>query len=54
MFDIPSDHTVDRVTVTAACVEEGAEPEILRDPNKKPVKLKPGLKSKPTRRRNTA
>jgi len=35
-------------------VEEGAEPEILRDPNKKPVKLKPGLKSKPTRRRNTA
>lgn len=54
MFTVPSDHTVDTVTVTDACITAGAEPDILRDPNKKPVKLKPPVKNKTQRRRNTA
>ncbi len=54
MFDIPSDHTVDTVTVTDACVNEGAQPEITRDPDKKPVKLKATVKGRSPKRRYTA
>ena len=31
MFTIPSDLSIRKITITAACVE-GAEPEIYRDP----------------------
>ena len=56
MFNIPSDHTVETVTVTAACVNDGAAPEIVRNPEKKPVKLKATVKGRTTapKRRNTA
>ncbi len=56
MFNIPSDHTVETVTVTAACVNEGTDPEIVRNPDKKPVKLKATVKGRatPQKRRNTA
>ena len=33
MYDIPSDHTIEQVTITAGAVKDGAEPVILRDPN---------------------
>ena len=33
MYDIPSDHTIEQVTITAGAVNDGAEPVILRDPN---------------------
>ena len=46
MFEIPSDHTVDTVTITEACIRDGAEPEITRDPDKKPVKLKATVKGR--------
>ena len=32
MYDIPSDHTIEKVTITADCVKNGAQPEIIRDP----------------------
>ncbi len=56
MFNIPSDHTVETVTVTAACVNNGAEPELVRNPDKKPVKLKATVKGRVAtpKRRNTA
>ena len=54
MFHIPSDHTVDTVTITKECVTDGAEPEIIRDPNKKPVKLKATVKGRDPKRRHTA
>ncbi len=56
MFNIPSDHTVETVTITDACVNDGAAPEILRNPDKKPVKLKATVKGRATapKRRNTA
>jgi ATP-dependent Clp protease ATP-binding subunit ClpX len=32
MYELPSDKTVSAVTITRACVDEGAEPEMVRDP----------------------
>ncbi|MEI3140862.1 MAG: ATP-dependent Clp protease ATP-binding subunit ClpX [Lawsonibacter sp.] len=34
MYDVPSDPTIAKVTINAACVKDGAEPEILRDPER--------------------
>jgi len=34
MYDIPSDPTIVKVTVTAECVKDGAPPELLRDPDR--------------------
>lgn len=54
MFTIPSDHTVETVTVTEACIRDGAAPEIVRDPDKKPMKLKATVKGRSPKRRYTA
>ncbi len=52
MFDIPSDPTVEKVIVTAACVTEGAQPEIVYNADKKAPRMKTALKAKtPTRRK---
>ena len=37
MYDVPSDPTIAKVTINAACVKDGAEPEILRDPQRPPL-----------------
>ncbi len=44
MYDIPSDPTVTRVTITEDCVLRGADPLVERDParTKRPAKLKTG------------
>ena len=34
MYDVPSDPTIIKVTITAPCVKEGAEPELTRDPER--------------------
>ncbi|MBQ2903274.1 MAG: ATP-dependent Clp protease ATP-binding subunit ClpX [Clostridia bacterium] len=41
MYDVPSDVTVERVCITAASVNEGAEPLVERNPNSKRAKLAP-------------
>ncbi len=41
MYDVPSDSTIERVCITAACVNDGAQPIIERDPNRKKVKISP-------------
>ena len=41
MYDVPSDTTVERVCITAASVNDGAEPLIERNPNSKRAKLAP-------------
>ena len=48
MYDIPSDPSIQRVTITAECVRDGAAPEIIRDPEKaeRRVKIKTGSKGK--------
>lgn len=35
MFDIPSETTVEKVLITAACVTDGAKPDIIYNPEKK-------------------
>lgn len=51
MYDVPSDPTVERVCITAASVNDGAEPMIERNPNSKRAKLAPPPKvSKPKAR----
>ncbi|MBR5561515.1 MAG: ATP-dependent Clp protease ATP-binding subunit ClpX [Clostridia bacterium] len=48
MYDVPSDTTVERVCITAASVNDGAEPLVERNPNSKRAKLAPPPKvSKP-------
>ena len=34
MYDVPSDPTIAKVTITADCVAKGAKPEIIRDPDR--------------------
>lgn len=41
MYDVPSDATVERVCITAASVNDGAEPMIERNPNSKRAKMAP-------------
>ena len=41
MYSVPSDPTVERVVITAACVNEGTTPLIERDPNKAKSKMAP-------------
>ena len=31
MFQVPSDKSIKRVIITAACVNNGAEPEVIRE-----------------------
>ena len=35
MFDVPSDPTVEKVLLTAACITDGAKPDIVYNPDKK-------------------
>ncbi len=52
MFDVPSDPTVEKVIITAACVTDGAQPEIVYNADKKAPRMKSAMKSKlPTRRK---
>lgn len=42
MYDSPSDPTIERIIITKECVQEtGVAPEIIHNPQKKPVKLRP-------------
>ena len=36
MYDTPSEHTIAKVIITRECVVDGAQPEIIRDENRKP------------------
>ena len=40
MYRVPSDYTVEKVTITKAMVEEGAQPDIIYNQDRKPVKIK--------------
>ncbi len=45
MFDVPSDPTVEKVLITAACVTDGAKPDVVYNPDKKSHR-KQAMKSK--------
>lgn len=40
MYKVPSDFTIEKVTITADMVNKKAEPEIVYNPDRKPVKIK--------------
>lgn len=40
MYKVPSDYTVEKVTITADTVNNSTEPEIVYNPDRKPVKIK--------------
>lgn len=40
MFEVPSDYTIEKITVTKDTVENGAAPEIVHNPDRVPVKIK--------------
>lgn len=40
MYEVPSDHTIEKVTITKDVVEQGATPEIVKNQDRKPVKIK--------------
>ena len=40
MFEVPSDYTLEKITVTKDSVENGAAPEIVHNPDRVPVKIK--------------
>lgn len=40
MFEVPSDYTIEKITVTKDSVESGAAPEIVHNPDRVPVKIK--------------
>ncbi len=53
MFALPTDYTVEKVVITRDCVVNGALPEMVKNPEKKPNRIKtPGKKV--TRRKVTA
>lgn len=54
MFEVPSDHTIEKITITAECVLNGAEPEKIYNPDRKPMKMKPPAKPRGNRRKVTA
>lgn len=46
MFDLPTDYTVEKVIITRACIEDGAAPERVYNPDKKPNRIHtPGKKA---------
>lgn len=47
MFDIPSDHTIEKITITADCVKGKGKPRITKNPDKKPVRMKLPIKARP-------
>lgn len=53
MYDVPSDYTVAKVIVTPEVVD-GALPEIIRDPNRKPVNIQMTAGRKKAGRKDTA
>ncbi len=54
MFDVPSDPTIEKVVITADCVNKDAKPEIVFNPDKKPKRLGAPTKSRTMRRKVTA
>ncbi len=55
MFEAPSDYTISEIRVTAEMVRGTGEPEIIRDPSRKPHQLKMrSLEEKNRRRRRSA
>ena len=54
MFEVPKDHTIEKVVITKATVEDGADPELVRNEDRKPVQIQISARTKRKVRKNTA
>jgi ATP-dependent Clp protease ATP-binding subunit ClpX len=54
MFDVPSDPTIDKITVTGECVTQKSSPQITYDPDKKAQRMIIPHKQPPKRRENAS
>ena len=54
MFEVPSDPTIEKITITSDTVKKGAQPEIVYNPERKAARLMPQAKAKPQRRKVNA
>ncbi len=52
MYNIPSDPSIEKVTITEDVVNSGAEPELVKDPNRAPVKIQISANPKRKSRKN--
>lgn len=50
MFALPTDYTVEKVIITRDCVVNGALPEMVKNPEKKPTRIKTPGKKAPRRK----
>lgn len=53
MYNIPSDSSIEKVTITEDVVNLGTEPELVKDPNRAPVKIQISTNPKRKARKNT-
>ena len=54
MFEVPKDHTIEKVVITKATVEDGADPQLVRNEDRKPVQIQISARTKRKVRKNTA
>ena len=54
MFDVPSDHTVERVIITQAAVDKSGEPILIYDPTRTPKRLAPPSTGQKVKARNAS
>ncbi|MBQ9964135.1 MAG: AAA family ATPase, partial [Clostridia bacterium] len=50
MFEVPSDPAIEKIVITRACVEEKAPPELIKNPERKPNRIKARGKKLPRRK----
>jgi len=54
MFTVPSDPTIEKVVITKETVENGGEPELTFNPERKPSRLKTATKARTQKKKVTA
>lgn len=54
MYSVPSDHTIEKIVITKDTVENGAEPELSFNPERKPSRLRTATRARAQKKRVTA
>lgn len=54
MYTVPTDYTIEKVIVTADTVNKGSDPELVHNPERKPVKITISNNNRKRGRKNTA
>ncbi len=54
MFSVPSDHTIEKIVITKEVVEDGAEPQLTFNPERKPSRMNATNKPRPQKKKVTA